>query len=93
VQEWNELAMQHGLRVTGVEPIAGAAAIRFWDVGLRPFIVSLLRKRAEWQQSKCHMAIKLSVVDLIDQILTPLAANLTSQPTCMHMVRLQKAEQ
>jgi hypothetical protein len=92
LDQWDALAHEYGLKVTGAEPVAGRGMIRFWDVGLRPFFTSLLRLREQWQQAGNLPCVKASALELLEGLLSPLLSDRVSQPYCMHLVRFQKAE-
>jgi SAM-dependent methyltransferase len=86
VEQWESLLAQAGLRITGVTPIAGPDALRFWDVGLRPFSLALLRERDAWRKAGVLGPIKRSVTEAIHRVLAPLVRTVASGDACMHLI-------
>jgi SAM-dependent methyltransferase len=88
--QWDRLLRAHGMRVASVHPIVGPAVIRFWDIGLRPFAMALLRQRQAWIDQGVLSSVKPSVVALLDHLLEPLLARLTTGEPCMNLIAAVK---
>jgi SAM-dependent methyltransferase len=89
--QWDKLLREHGLRVAAVYPIVGPAVIRFWDIGLRPFAMALLRQRQAWIDQGVLSIVKPSIVALLNHLLTPLLARLRTGEPCMNLIAAVKA--
>jgi hypothetical protein len=90
VEQWQGLLARQGLRIERAVAIAGERAIRFWDVGLRPFAATLLEHRRVWKESESLPPIKRSALAAMDQLLKPVVKNLTSGETCMNLLVVRK---
>lgn len=92
VPQWQELLTEQRLKVVDVRPMVAPQMIRFWDVGLRPFSMALLRQRQKWIDAGILNLIKPSVVNLIASQLQPLLENLNSgEVHCMNLLVVRKA--
>ncbi len=61
--DWRMLLARHGLKLSNVRPIVGPGIIRFWDVGLRPFSIALLKQRQAWKDAGALPLVKPGAVD------------------------------
>jgi len=86
VEQWEPLLAQAGLHVDGVTTIAGGSALRFWDIGLRPFSPALLRQRDAWLKAGALGSIKWSIIEGMDRVLAPLVRTVTDGDACMHLI-------
>ncbi len=91
VTDWQSLLASHGLKITAVKPIVGPAIIRFWDIGLRPFSIALLKQRKAWKDSGVLAAIKPGVISFLARSLDPLVRDLTTGEACMNLLAVSKA--
>jgi SAM-dependent methyltransferase len=91
VEDWKRLLAEHGLQLKSVHPIVGPAAIRFWDIGLRPFSIALLKQRAVWKNAGVLGQVKSGMVDLMAQALEPLIRQLALGEPCMNLLSVGKA--
>jgi SAM-dependent methyltransferase len=90
--QWQSLLGQAGLEVVHLAPIVSPAVIRFWDIGLRPFSLALLRQRQAWADAGVLGAIKSAAVDFIHAQLAPLVKQLDAGPdACMNILVVKKA--
>ena len=83
--DWQALLARHGLKIIAVQPVAGPAVIRFWDIGLRPFSIQLLQQRGSLQ------LIKPAAIEFLAQCLEPLAANPAAGEPCMNLLAVTHA--
>jgi SAM-dependent methyltransferase len=91
VDGWEKLLAEYGLKVKGVRPIVGPAAIRFWDIGLRPFSIALLKQREMWKEKGVLGDVKSGMVELLAQATNPLVRQLTVGEPCMNLLSVGKA--
>jgi SAM-dependent methyltransferase len=91
VSQWRSLLSERGLAVKSVHPIVGPAIIRFWDIGLRPFSIQLLKQRESWKNSGALPQIKPAMLQLLSAALEPLLQNLTAGEPCMNLIVAGKA--
>jgi SAM-dependent methyltransferase len=90
--QWHQLFDQAGLKLLDTVPMVSPQVIKFWDVGLRPFSLPLLRQRQAWADAGVLAAIKPAAVDLISAQLTPLLQLLNAGPVnCMNLLVAGKA--
>lgn len=84
--QWHRLLSAAGFTLEATIPLVGAEAIRFWDIGLRPFSIPLIRQAATWRAAGVLPHIKPGAVELLSTLLAGLRSNLNAGHTCMHMV-------
>jgi hypothetical protein len=89
--QWKSTLAERGLRLKEVRPVVGSRVIRFWDVGLRPFSVPLLSKRAAWKREGRLLSMKTAAMTALDRVLSPLAGALSDGTPCMHLLVAEKA--
>ncbi len=90
ISDWQSLLNQQGLTVRSVRAIVGPAIIKFWDIGLRPFSIQLLKQREAWKNSNVLAAVKPAMVRLLASTLEPLVQNLTAGEPCMNLLVVGK---
>ena len=90
VEQWDELLAPHGLTIDAVRPITGALAMRFWDVGLRPFTATLLRCGTRWVQTGALGQVKALAIPLMHRLFGPLLERLHDGVACMHLLSVRK---
>jgi len=90
VDQWSELLKTAGLRLISTRAIVGPSIIRFWDVGLRPFIHALLAQRQAWKSTGILAQVKQSLLPGLDYLLSPLLRSLTEGEPCMQLLELRK---
>ncbi len=90
IDDWEALLNEQGLKVVDVRPIVGPAIIRFWDIGLRPFAVQLLKQRQSWNQAGLLPAIKPGIVNFLARSLEPLVRQLNVGQPCMNLLTVKK---
>jgi SAM-dependent methyltransferase len=88
--QWQHLLSAAGLRLHAVHPIVGDRAIRFWDIGLRPFIHALLAQRQSWQTANVLREVKPSLLAGLNYLLQPLLDSLTQGTPCMQLLEVRK---
>lgn len=91
VSAWQSVLNEQGLTVRSVHPIVGPAIIRFWDIGLRPFSIPLLKQRESWKNSNVLAAVKPGMLEMLSAALEPLLQNLTADEPCMNLIVAGKA--
>jgi SAM-dependent methyltransferase len=90
-EQWQQLLAQAGLRLHAVHPCVGDGVIRFWDIGLRPFIHALLAQRESWRTQRLFPAIKTSLLAGLQYLLAPLAASVASGAPTIQLLEIRKA--
>ncbi|HWE01709.1 MAG TPA: methyltransferase domain-containing protein [Tepidisphaeraceae bacterium] len=90
-EDWRILLARHGLNLASVHPIVGPGIIRFWDVGLRPFSIALLKRRQAWQDAGVLLAMKSAAIDFLSRALDPLARSLCIGEPCMTLLEVSVA--
>ncbi len=90
VPQWQELLEGCGLTLEEARPIVGSRVIRFWDVGLRPFSLPLLRQRGLWLNAGILATVKDSLLGAMAQLLAPLAGGILDGEPCMHLLVVRK---
>ncbi|HEY1628910.1 MAG TPA: hypothetical protein VGF52_03560, partial [Tepidisphaeraceae bacterium] len=90
VRDWQSLLGERGLRVKAVHPVVGPAIIRFWDIGLRPFTMQLLRQRQQWRDAAALAAIKPAAMSILASTLQPLLEQLMAGEPCMNLLVVEK---
>jgi SAM-dependent methyltransferase len=88
--QWQQILADAGLRLHAVHPIVGDRAIRFWDVGLRPFVHALLAQRESWKNANVLREIKRSLVAGLDYLLRPLLQSMSEGTPCMQLLEVRK---
>jgi SAM-dependent methyltransferase len=91
LDQWRPLLAKAGLALRRAHPLVGDRAIRFWDVGLRPFTHAMLSHRQKWLDAGLLGAIKPSLVGALDYMLAPLVRTVEQGTPCMHLLEIGKA--
>ena len=89
-KQWQDLLADSGLRLHATHKTVGASVIKFWDVGLRPFIHALLAQRQSWRDSGALPAIKDSLMIGLNYLLAPLVRSVTDGLACMELLEIRK---
>jgi SAM-dependent methyltransferase len=90
LDQWRPLLDKAGLALRRAHPLVGDRAIRFWDVGLRPFTHALLHRRQNWVDAGLLGAVKPSLVAMLDYLLDPLVRTVGQGTPCMHLLEIRK---
>jgi SAM-dependent methyltransferase len=88
--DWRTLLARHGLKLSNVRPIVGPGVIRFWDVGLRPFSIALLKQRQAWIDTGVLPLVKPGAVDFLAGSLDPLVRGVCNGEPCMNLLEVSK---
>jgi SAM-dependent methyltransferase len=91
LDQWRPLLAKAGLALRRARPLVGDRAIRFWDVGLRPFTHALLQQRQRWVDAALLAAVKPSLVGVLAYLLAPLVRTVDRGTPCMHLLEIGKA--
>jgi SAM-dependent methyltransferase len=91
IDAWQKLLSVHGLKIATTRTIVGPAIIRFWDIGLRPFAVALLKQRQTWRDAGVLPIVKPGIVAFLEKMLDPLVRQLTVGEPCMNLLVVKKA--
>jgi SAM-dependent methyltransferase len=91
LDQWRPLLAKAGLSLKRAHPLVGDRAIRFWDVGLRPFTHALLHQRQKWVDAGLLGAVKPSLVAMLEYLLAPLVRTVGLGTPCMHLLEIRKA--
>jgi SAM-dependent methyltransferase len=89
-EQWERLLAEAGLVLHGVHPIVGDRVIKFWDVGLRPFVHALLWQRESWRNAKVLREVKASLLAGMDYVLRPLLRGITDGTRCMQLLEVRR---
>jgi SAM-dependent methyltransferase len=85
-ERWAELLAAAGLELVEARPIVGPHAIRFWDVGLRPFAVPVIEQAERWRAKGVLAEVKPAIVAALSLALEPLRRAIDSGEPCMRLI-------
>jgi SAM-dependent methyltransferase len=90
-EQWAELLAKAGLSLHATHPCVGESVIKFWDIGLRPFIHQLLAQREIWRSAGVLSTVKASLLAGLQYLLAPLASSVSSGLPMIELLEIRKA--
>lgn len=90
IEQWRETFARAGLELVADEPIVGPGAIRFWDVGLRPFAVPLIAQATMWRKAGVLGTVKPGLLAAMARLLEPVRRNVAAGEPCMRLLVARK---
>lgn len=76
LEAWRELLEAAGLRLVEGRAMVTAEVIRFWDVGLRPFSVPMIRQVRQWREAGVLGEVKPAILATLRLMLAGLRGRL-----------------